>query len=358
MTQQQTQAAIDEARLHEFVGKMLGDLGAAVTAPLIIVGDKLGLYKAIAEAGSVTSEELAGQTGTAERYVREWLAAQAASGYVQYDEQTERFFMTPEQIMVFANEESPVFLTGGFLSIRSLFVDEPKLSEAFKSGDGIGWGDHDACLFCGVEKFFKPTYQASLIDEWIPALGDVEQKLERGAKVSDVGCGHGASTILMAQAYPNSQFIGYDLHEPSIEQARDAARNAGLGNVTFAVATAQDYPGSDFDLVTFFDCLHDMGDPVGAASHVRETLHANGTWMVVEPIAGDSMKENLNPIGRVYYGFSTAVCTPTSLSQDVGLALGAQAGEARLREVIEAGGFTRTRRAAETPFNMVLEARK
>ena len=348
---------MNEAKLHEMVGKMVGDLGAVVNGALVITGDKLGLYRALANDGPFTSEELAGQTGTNERYVREWLAAQAASGYVEYDATTERFYMTPEQVMVFASEESPFLMTGGFYSAAAVYKDEPRLTGAFRTGEGMAWGEHDGCLFCGVAKFFRPGYQAHLVAEWLPALEGVTEKLEAGAAVVDVGCGHGLSTMIMAEAYPNSTFVGFDYHEESIRCARETAKKAGIPNVRFEVATAKNYPGVNYDLVTFFDCLHDMGDPVGAASHVRSTLKPDGTWMMVEPFAHDRLEDNLNPVGRVYYGFSTAVCTPTALSQEVKTVLGAQAGEGRIRKVAVTGGFRSFRRATETPFNMILEAR-
>ena len=358
MLQSNEQAlAIDETKLHAFMGKVVTDLGGAASGPLVVVGDRLGLYKAIAELGRVTSVELAERTSTTERYIREWLAQQAASGYVEYDAESERFFMTPEQIAVFADEDSPVYSIGGFYAIESVYADESKLSDAFRSGEGVAWGDHHTCLFCGTAKFFRPSYQTHLTEEWIPALDGVKEKLEGGAKVADVGCGHGVSTIIMAQTYPNSQFIGFDIHAPSIEHARDMAREAGVENVTFEVGTAQSYPGTGYDFVTFFDCLHDMGDPIGAAAHVRETLAEGGTWMIVEPMAADTLEENLNPVARLFYAFSTMVCTPSAMSQEGGLALGAQAGQARLQDVVRAGGFTEFKRAAETPFNMVLEAR-
>jgi ubiquinone/menaquinone biosynthesis C-methylase UbiE len=300
---------------------------------------------------------LADRTGTNERYVREWLAAQAASGYVEYDTDAERFYMTPEQAMVFVNEDSPFLMTGGFYSSAAVYKDEPRLTDAFRTGEGVAWGEHDGCLFCGVAKFFRPGYQAHLVAEWLPALDGVTEKLEAGAVVADVGCGHGLSTMIMAEAFPNSTFIGFDYHEDSIRCARETAKKEGITNVRFEVATAKDYPGSGYDLVTFFDCLHDMGDPVGAASHVRSTLKPDGTWMLVEPFAHDALKDNLNPVGRVYYGFSTAVCTPSALSQEVKDALGAQAGESRLRKVAVSGGFRAFRRATETPFNLILEAR-
>jgi len=348
---------VDEAKLQEFMGKMLGDLGSAMGAALVIVGDKLGLYKAVAAAGPINSVELAERTATSERYVREWLAAQAAAGYLQYDVATQRYSMTPEQELVFAAEGSPVFIPGAFEIVASVLRDEPKISEAFKSGRGVGWHEHDAALFRGTERFFRPGYTAHLIGEWLPALEGVREKLERGAAVADVGCGHGSSTILMAKAFPKSTFVGFDYHQPSLDRATEAARQAGVVNVRFERAMAKDYPGKDYALVAFFDCLHDMGDPAGAAAHVRSTLAANGTWMIVEPFAHDALEANLNPIGRVFYAASTMICTPASKSQEVGLALGTQAGEKRIREVVTAGGFTRFRRATETPFNLVFEAR-
>jgi len=349
---------VNEEKLHELLGKMVVELGAAVAAPLVIIGDKLGLYKALATRGPLNSVELAAQTGTHERYVREWLAAQAASGYVEYDAASKRFSMTPEQAAVFADEKSPVLMTGGFYSLVSTFHDEPKLAEAFKTGAGLAWGDHNNCLFCGVAKFFRPSYQAHLAQEWIPALGGVVDRLRKGAKVADVGCGFGISTIVMAKAYPNSRFYGFDIHPDSIAEARSLVERENVHNVDFAVASAKDFPGEDFGFITFFDCLHDMGDPGGASRHVYNGLAEDGTWMIVEPFAHDRLEENLNPVGRLYYAYSTQVCTPTSLSQEVGAALGAQAGEARLRDMIEPAGFGTVRRATETPFNIILEARK
>lgn len=349
--------AIDEARLNDFIGKMVGDMGAAMTAALMLIGDKLGLYKELAKE-KLGSVELAERTGTRERYVREWLAAQAAAGYVLYDQASETYSLSPEQVLIFANESSPVFMPGFAEVIQSMWRDEPKITEAFKSGKGVGWHEHDACLFRGTERFFRPGYAANLVDNWLPALEGVVEKLKDGARVADVGCGHGASTVIMAQAFPKSDFIGFDYHAPSIERARQSAAQAGLGDrVRFEVAPAKSYPGRNYDLVAFFDCLHDMGDPVGAARHVHQSLAPNGTWLVVEPFAHDRLSDNLNPVGRIFYAASTMICTPASLSQEVGLGLGAQAGEARLRDVITQGGFSRFRRAAETPFNMILEAR-
>src|SRR5262245_3683282 len=348
----------DPAKLNEFMGKMLTEMGAAATAALVVIGDKLGLYKALADAGPLTPAELAKRTKTTERYVREWLAAQAAAGYVEFQSDTEQYSMTPEQAMVFANEDSPVFVAGAFDLIASMFKDEPKITDAFRSGRGVGWHEHSPCLFRGTERFFRVGYAANLVSSWLPALNGVIDKLNRGAKVADIGCGHGASTIVMAKAFPKSQFIGFDYHGASIDRARDAAEAAGVANnCHFQVAAAKDYPGRDYDLVAFFDCLHDMGDPIGAAKYVRQSLAADGTWLIVEPFAGDSTAENLTPVGRVFYSASTMFCVPASLSQEVGAALGAQAGESKLKEVITAGGFTRFRRATQTPFNLVLEAR-
>jgi len=348
---------VDEAKLQKFMEKMLGDMGAAMGAALVIVGDKLGLYKAMAGAGPISSAELAQRTGTDERYVREWLAAQAAAGYLEYDPAAQRFTLPPEQEMVFAAEGSPVFMPGAFEIIASIMRDEPKIAEAFKNGRGVGWHEHDPLLFSGTERFFRPGYAAHLVGEWIPALEGMRARLEGGIEVADVGCGRGASTILMAKAFPKSTFVGFDYHQPSLDRAAAAAKEAGVGNVRFERALAKEYPGKNYGLVAFFDCLHDMGDPVGASAHVRQTLASDGTWMIVEPFAGDTVQDNLNAIGRAFYSASTMICTPASRSQEVGLALGTQAGEKRIREVVTAGGFTRFRRAAQTPFNLVFEAR-
>jgi SAM-dependent methyltransferase len=350
--------AVDPQKLNEFVGKMVGDLGAAMSAALVVLGDRLGLYKQLAAGGPSTPAALAQRSGTTERYVREWLAAQAAAGYVGYDSASGTYALSPEQAMVFADEGGPAFMAGAYEIIGAMIRDEPAIAEAFRSGKGVGWHEHDACLFRGTERFFRPGYAANLVANWIPTLDGVKAKLEKGARVADVGCGHGASTIVLAQAFPNSRFFGFDYHGPSIERARQAAVEAGVGDRTeFAVAAAKQFPGTGYDLVAFFDCLHDMGDPVGAARHVREALHEDGTWLIVEPFAHDRTEDNLNPVGRLYYAASTMICTPASLSQEVGLGLGAQAGEARLRDVVTSGGFTRFRRATETPFNLVLEAR-
>ena len=349
---------VNEAKLHDFMMKAVGEMGAAMNAALIVIGDKLGIYKAMAGAGAMTSEEIAAKTKTHERYVREWLAAQAAGGFITYDAPSKRYTLPPEQALALADENSPVFLPGFFDIVSACVKDEPAITNAFRTGKGVGWHEHDACLFAGTERFFRPNYRAHLIGEWIPALGDTEAKLKSGAKVADVGCGLGTSTILMAQAYPKSTFTGFDYHPRSIELAREAASKAGVSDrVKFEVASAKEYPGKGYQLVAFFDCLHDMGDPEGAARHVRETLDEDGAWMIVEPFANDKLEDNLNPIGRVFYAASTMLCTPASLAQEVGLGLGAQAGEGRLSGVLYAGGVPRVRRAAETPFNIVLEAR-
>ncbi|MBV9604388.1 MAG: class I SAM-dependent methyltransferase [Solirubrobacterales bacterium] len=353
-----TARTVDQGRLDEFLGRFVGDLGAAMSAALVVIGDRLGLYRAMADGQPVDAAELAARTGTDRRYVQEWLANQAAGGYVSYDANAGAFFLAPEQALALAQEGSPAFVPGAFQLATALVKDEEKIAHAFVSRDGVGWHEHHHDLFTGTERFFRPGYSANLVSSWIPALDGVEAKLRLGARVADVGCGHGASTILMAEAFPSSEFVGFDYHEESIESARAAATAAGLDDrLHFEVAPAKQYPGARYDLVCMFDCLHDMGDPVGAAQHVRETLAPDGTWLIVEPFAGDRLEDNLNPIGRVYYGASTLVCTPASRDQEVGLALGAQAGEARLREVVSAGGFTRFRRATETPFNLVLEAK-
>jgi SAM-dependent methyltransferase len=354
-----TAETIDQAKLDEFMGRFVGDLGATVSAALVVIGDRLGLYRAMGDGSQLTADDLASRTGTDARYVREWLSNQAAGGYVSYDPGSERFYLTPEQSFALAQEGSPAFVPGAFQAMTSLIKDEEKIGEAFVGGHGVGWHEHHHDLFAGTERFFRPGYAANLISSWIPALDGVQAKLESGGLVADVGCGHGASTTLMAEAFPRSEFVGFDYHEPSIEHARKAAVAAGLeGRVSFEVAAAKQYPGDGYDLVAMFDCLHDMGDPVGAAAHVLSTLTPEGTWMIVEPFAGDRLQDNLNPVGRVFYGASTLVCTPASRDQEVGLALGAQAGEKRLRDVATEGGFTRFRRATETPFNLVLEARR
>jgi SAM-dependent methyltransferase len=351
-------ASVDEAKLEAFMGQVVTDMGAIVSAPLMVIGEKLGLYKAMAGGGPLTSQEVASRAGVAERSVREWLRNQAAGGYVSYDAETDRYTLPAEQAMALADEDSPAYVLGIFDAIASFYADEDRILDSFRTGEGMGWHEHDDRLFRGTERFFRPGYRAHLVAEWIPALDGVQEKLGLGAKVADIGCGHGASTIIMADAFPNSEFFGFDYHDASIEQARQRAEDAGVAErITFEVASAKDFPGADYDLICVFDCLHDMGDPVGAAAHIHDALADDGTWMIVEPFANDRVEDNLNPVGRVFYGASTMVCTPASLSQEVGLALGAQAGEAQLGEVIKQGGFTSVRRATETPFNLILEAR-
>ncbi len=349
--------AIDEAKLNEFMGNFVRDMGAVAHASTVVIGDQLGLYKALAER-PMTAAELAAATDCDTRYVLEWLSAQAASGYAQYDAATQQFSLSEEQALALAVEGSPAFIPGAFQVGSAMFAAIPKLIEAFRSGAGLGWHEQHTALFAGTERFFRPGYTANLVSSWIPALEGMEAKLQAGAKVADVGCGHGASTVILAQAYPESRFHGYDYHEPSIRHARDAAAKAGVADrVSFDVARAQDFPGQDFDMVAVFDCLHDMGDPVSAARHVKQALKPDGTWLIVEPFANDALEDNLNPVGRIFYSASTCVCTPASRSQEVGLCLGAQAGEGRLRSVVGQGGFTHFRRATETPFNLVFEAR-
>jgi 2-polyprenyl-3-methyl-5-hydroxy-6-metoxy-1,4-benzoquinol methylase len=358
VTLQDTVRAPDNERLNAFLARMVGDLGAIATGALVVLGDRLGLYQAMRSGDRLSSAELARRTGTRERHVREWLAAQAAAGYVDYDDATNLFFLNPEQAAVFADEDSPAAMAGAFEVLSSFWLDEAKVAEAFRGQRAVGWHDHSQCLFRGTERFFRPGYNANLVSSWLPALDGVVDKLQRGATVADVGCGHGSSTIVMARAFPNSRFVGFDYHAPSIESAREAAASMGVAaNTRFEVADAKSFEGR-FDLVAFFDCLHDLGDPVGAAAHVRDSLGPDGSWMIVEPFAHDRLRDNLNPVGRIYYAGSTMVCTPCSLSQEVGLALGAQAGELRLRQVVTAGGFKHLRRATETPFNLVFEARR
>jgi len=350
--------AINPDTLNELLGKAVVDFGGTFHAALVQVGDKLGLSKALAAGGPQTPDELAKRTGTAERYVREWLCNQAAGGYVSYDGQAGKFHLSEEQAFAMADENSPAFLPGMFQAALAAIKAEEQITDRFKTGEGLGWHQHHPDLFVGTERFFRPGYAANLISSWIPALEGVKEKLEQGATVADVGCGLGASTILMAKSYPKSKFLAFDYHDKSIETARQRAKDAGVGDrIEFKVAKAKDYPGENYDFVTFFDCLHDMGDPVGAAAHVRGTLRKDGTWMIVEPFAGDKIEDNLHPIGRAFYGASTLICTPASLSQEVGMALGAQAGEQRLREVVSAGGFSRFRRAIQTPFNLIFEAK-
>ncbi|HRI02681.1 MAG TPA: methyltransferase domain-containing protein [Pyrinomonadaceae bacterium] len=346
-------------KLNQLLGKFVGDLGATIHSGSVVIGAELGLYKAMAAAGEpVSSEQLAAKTDTNERYVREWLNAQAASGYVEYVAGSGKYYLTDEQAFVLTDENSAAYLPGAFILANAALQAVPKMIERFKTGDGLGWHEHHHDLFRGTELFFRPGYASNLVSSWIPSLTGIDEKLKAGGRVADVGCGHGASTILMAQAYPNSTFVGFDYHDKSIEAARTKVAEAGVSDrVSFEVASAKDFPGDGYDLVTFFDCLHDMGDPVGAAKHVRKALSENGSWLIVEPFANDTPEDNHNPVGRVFYSASTLICTPASRSQEVGLALGAQAGEARLRRVVEEGGFTQFRRANETPFNLVLEAR-
>jgi SAM-dependent methyltransferase len=348
---------VDETKLNAFIDKILGDLGGAFSVPMVRMGDKLGLYKALNEQGPMTPGELGAKTNVAERYAREWLSHQAASGYLEYEPATGKFTLPPEQAMVFAEPDSPVYMQAAFDMQAVMLENQPKVEAAFRSGKGVGWGDQAPCLFCTTGRFFRTGYQTNLVASWLPALDGVVSKLEHGAAVADVGCGHGFSTIIMAEAFPKSTFVGYDFHPASVEQARVHAERHGAKNIRFEAAMASDFPGKDLDLVTFFDCLHDMGDPVGAARHVRETLKPDGAWMVVEPASGDRLEDNLNPVSRMYYAGSTMVCIPTSLDQPVGAAFGAQAGFAKLSSAITQGGFGKLRKATETRFNMVLEAR-
>ena len=349
--------AINEEKLNQFMGQFVGDFGAVMHGATVVVGDQLGLYKALAE-GPATAEELARRTQTDARYLREWLSAQAASAYVCYDPESMLFSLSEEQAFALADEGSPAFIPGAFQIAIDQYKGITKMVQAMRTGLGVGWHEHDASLFHGTERFFRPGYAANLVSQWLPTLEGMGARLAQGARVADVGCGHGASTILMAQAYPKSSFVGFDYHQPSIEQARAAAQRAQLdGRVRFEVASAKDYPGSDYDLVTVFDCLHDMGDPVGASAHVKKSLKPDGSWMIVEPFANDRLEDNLNPVGRVFYSASTFICTPASRAQEVGLCLGAQAGEARMRDVVTQGGFTHFRRATQTPFNLIYEAR-
>lgn len=348
----------DMDKLNAFLGQFVNDLGASVHTGMVVIGENLGLYKALAASGPMTSAELAAKTKTDERYLREWLSSQAAGGYITYDERSNKFSLNAEQAFTLANEDSPAYLPGAFEIALASLAAVPRITECFRTGAGMGWGEHVDGVYQGCEKFFRPGYAANLVSSWIPALTGVKEKLEAGAKVADIGCGKGSSTRLMAKAYPKSQFFGFDYHDKSVEGARDSAAREGLGNrAKFEVSKAKDFPGKDYDFITVFDCLHDMGDPVGAAKHVREALAKDGTWMIVEPYSNNTLKDNLNPLGRAFYGFSTLLCTPCSRSQEVALCLGAQAGEDKIRDVVTAAGFTRFRRATETPFNIVYEAR-
>jgi len=347
--------AIDQDRLNDFLGHAVGDLGAAISATLMLIGDQLGFYKALAQQ-SLSSDELAARTGTSERYVREWLGNQAAGGYVQYDAASDRYSLSEEQALCLADPGGPVDIPGAYSVVEATWHALDRTKVNFKSGAGTEWGEHHPCLFHGTERFFRAGYNAHLLTEWLPALDGAIEKLRTGGKVADVGCGHGASTTLMAKAFPNTTFIGYDYHSPSIDIARQRAVEAGVDNAYFEVADATGYSGERFDLIAFFDCLHDMGDPTGAARHARQALKPDGHCLLVEPFAGDRVTDNLNPVGRVYYGASSQICVPVSLARK-GPALGAQAGEARLRQVMQEAGFGRFRRATQTPFNLVLEAR-
>jgi SAM-dependent methyltransferase len=348
---------IDENKLNAFIGQFVNDLGATVHAGMVVIGEKLGLYKALA-GQPMSSAELAAKTNTNERYVREWLASQAAGRYITYDEENGKFSLNEEQVFTLATEDSPAYLPGAFELALGSLAAVPRITESFRNGAGMGWHEHVDGVFHGCEKFFRPGYAAYLVKSWIPAMSQIKEKLEAGARVADVGCGKGTSSLLMAKAFPKSRFFGFDYHDKSIEAARESAQRDGVADrVTFDVSSAKNFPGHDYDLVTFFDCLHDMGDPVGAAAHVRQSLATDGAWMIVEPFANDELKDNLNPVGRVNYSFSTLLCTPCSRSQEVGLCLGAQAGEMRIREVVTSAGFRHFRRVAETPFNIVYEAR-
>jgi SAM-dependent methyltransferase len=349
---------LDPDKLNQLLHQAVGDMGAAMHSTLIVIGDRLGLYRSMGDCLPVTAAELAHRTQTDARYVREWLNANAAGKYVEYDPATDTYSMTPEQSFALAQDDTAVHLPGFYHMLASCMKDEEKLTEVFRTGKGFGWHEHEKGLFEGCERFFRPSYLANLTTNWIPALEGLEAKLTAGARVADIGCGHGASTLLMAKTYPNSEFYGFDYHDASIEQATKKAAAAGCADrVHFDTAPAKSFPGKDYDFVACFDCLHDMGDPTGAAAHVRQSLADNGTWMIVEPMAGDDIASNLNPVGRIYYSASTICCVPASRAQEVGLGLGAQAGEKRIREVVTGGGFTHFRRATETPFNMVFEAR-
>jgi SAM-dependent methyltransferase len=349
---------MNESILNDFLGKVLNDLGGAFSIGLVRIGTALGLYKTLQENGPMTSEEIARVSGLSERYVREWLAHHAASSYIDYDPPSKRFALPPEQAAVLADQNSPVYMADAFECAAAYVENHAKVQEAFKTGAGVAWENRTGCLACAIGRFFRPGYSANIVDKWLPSLDGVVEKLERGARVADVGCGHGYSTLIMAEAFPNSEFIGFDFHATSIDHARQHALEHGAAdNVSFAVSTAKEYPGKDYDLVTSFDCLHDMGDPVGAGRHIHGSLKSDGCWMIVEPFAHDAVENNFNPVGRLYYAASTVVCVPTSLSQEVGAALGAQAGEGRLREVVLSSGFSTCRRATATPFNLILEAR-
>ncbi|MBX7532335.1 methyltransferase domain-containing protein [Qipengyuania sp. 1XM1-15A] len=346
---------IDMTKVEAHAGKVIGDVAGALSLFMAYIGDQAGLFDALDGEGRMSLEQLSAKTGYNPKYLHEWLGSVSAAGYITFHPENETFSISPEQALVMGREGQPACMQGFIQAVVSQYEEHEKSVETFKSGQGRAWGEHSQCLFCGTDRFFRPGYQAHLVDEWIPSLKDVEAKLKEGAKVADIGCGHGSSTVLMAKAYPNSTIHGFDFHEPSIEEARQKAKAAGVSNVEFHVATAQDFEGDGYDFACIFDALHDMGDPVGAARHIREALKEDGTLMLVEPMAGDSMAENMHPLGQIFYAFSTTVCTPASLSQPVGLGLGAQAGQKRLTEVLEEAGFGNVRRSAETPTNMVLE---
>ena len=346
---------IDEAKVEELAGKVVGDVAAAMSLFMAYIGDQADVYEALDGMGKVTVDELADKTGLNPKYLREWLGSNAAAGYVTHHAEDDKFSLTPEQALIFTREGQPACMQGFFQAVVAQYETHADAVDTFKSGKGRPWGDHSQCCFCGTDRFFRPGYAANLVDNWIPALDGVEEKLKAGAKVADIGCGHGSSTILMAEAYPQSIIVGIDFHEPSIEEAKAKAAEAGVSNIDFQVAMAQDFDGKDFDFACIFDALHDMGDPVGAASHIKQALKDDGTFMLVEPLAGDSMAENMHPIGQIFYAFSTTVCTPASLAQEVGMGLGAQAGQMRLTKVLNEAGFANVKRATETPTNMVLE---
>jgi len=347
---------IDQGKLDDFLGTFVTDLGAAIAAGNVVLGHRLGLYRSLADSAA-TAEELAKDTGTDPRYVAEWLSGQAAGGYVSYDPAVGRFSLTPEQAYALADPDG-LSLPGAFMLALGALRAEPRITDAFRTGAGVGWHEQDEDVFTGCEMFFRPGYVANLTSSWIPALDGVEEKLSAGGRIADVGCGHGASSVLLARAYPTARILGSDYHPASIDTARKRAADAGVGDrARFEVASAQTFSGTGYDLVATFDCLHDMGDPAGAARHIRQALDADGTWLIVEPLAGDTLADNLNPVGRIYYSFSAFLCVPNARSQPGGHAMGAQAGEAAIREVVRQAGFTRFRRASETPFNAVYEAR-
>ncbi len=349
---------IDETKLNKIIQKVIEDIGATFHAPLVLIGEKLGLFKALADGGLMTADELAQRTGTAARYVAEWLPAMASGGYVEYEPQSGRYYLSPEQVLAFADENSPAYMPGAFQAATAAIRSAARIAEAFRTGQGVGWHEHDPELYLGAERFYKPNYMANLVSSWIPALDGVEQKLQQGARVADVGCGYGVSTILMAQAFPHSRFFGFDYHELSIRWARTRAAEAGVSDrVSFETYSAKEMPGENYDLITMFDCLHDMGDPVGVARHMRKAIRDDGTWMIVEPFAGDQVEDNFNPVGRLFYCASVLLCTSGAIAQEGEIVLGGQAGEARIRKVVATGGFTRFRRATQTPINLVFEAR-